>query len=669
MAENKISDLRGEINRLISSSSVDAAAAAIDELWRHETSPASAAFIVSRIEKLRDRLNLLPLRIAVVRSFTLEPAIPLLRAAAFRYRIDLQVHIGDFNAYAQEILDKGSSLYRFVPDVVILAVRTVDIAGDLWQEYSGLASSDLVSSAIHDATQRVCSTLAQLIASFREHSEATLIVHTLEQPPRAAFGVLDSQVEIGQSDAIQTMNRELRRIAREHRGVYILDYDALIARHGRLRWQDERKLLSVGLPIAAPQLIHLANEWLRLLIPLSGKTAKALVVDLDNTLWGGVIGEDGMNSIQLGIEYPGAAYQLLQRALLDLSRKGILLAICSKNNADDAIEVLEKHPGMLLRPANFAAMRINWNDKPQGLREIAAELNIGLDSLAFLDDNPFEREQVRAALPEVLVLDLPEDPKQYESMKADPMQYAALVRDCPAFERLTLSIEDRQRTMFYAEQRERARAENSFSSKEDFCRHLRQEAEIAPLVPITLARISQLTQKTNQFNLTTRRYSEQQIAELAANPGCQVLSIRVKDRFGDHGLVGVAITCDEEDTCAIDTFLLSCRVIGRSVEEVLLSHVARNAKARGCKRLVGWFLSTKKNSLVKDFYRHNGFECQAQNGNGSLWVLDLQKQQVTCPDWIRLNVVGPDNVGPNNVRLNNVTPNIVTANIVNGGGS
>jgi FkbH-like protein len=640
MAENKFSDLRGEIDRLISSSSVEHAAARIDTLWRHEPSPASAAFIVSRIEKLRDRLNLLPFRVAIVRSFTLEPAVPLLRAAAFRYRIDLQVHIGDFNAYAQEILDKESSLYRFAPNVVILAVRTADIAPDLWQEYSALTPS-----VIHDASQRVCSTLAHLIASFRGHSQAALIVHTLEQPPRATLGVLDSQLEIGQSDAIQTMNRELRRIAREHRGVHILDYDTLIARHGRLRWQDERKLLSVGLPIAAPQLIHLANEWLRLLIPLSGKTAKALVVDLDNTLWGGVIGEDGMSGIKLGTEYPGAAYQLLQRALLDLSRKGILLAVCSKNNPDDAMEVLEKHPGMLLRPANFAAMRINWNDKPQGLREIAAELNIGLDSLAFLDDNPFEREQVRATLPEVLVMDLPQgsteyDSMQYESMKADPMQYAAVVRDCPAFERLTLSVEDRERSVLYAEQRERARAEQNFSSKEDFCSYLQQEAEIAPVVPTTLARISQLTQKTNQFNLTTRRYGEQQVAELAARPGCQVLSIGVKDRFGDHGLVGVAITCDEGDTCAIDTFLLSCRVIGRSVEAVLLSHLARNAKARGCKRLTGWFLPTKKNAPAKDFYRHNGFECQTQNGDGSLWVLDLQKQQVSCPDWIRLNVVG-----------------------------
>jgi FkbH-like protein len=622
--EDKIPDLRSEIDSLISTGCVDSAALRIDALWRREPGPASAAFIDTRIDQLRGRLNLLPFRVAVLRSFTLEPAIPMLRAAAFCYRVDLRVHVGDYNGYMQEILHKEGSLYRFEPNAVILAVRTADIAPDLWQDYSTLAPA-----SIQDATQRVCRALEQSIKSFRESSHAALIIHTLEQPLRPAFGVLDSQLEISQSDAVQSVNRELCRIARQHRGVYILDYDALVGRHGRLLWQDERKFLSVRLPVVAHGLLHLANEWLRLLIPLSGKTAKALVVDLDNTLWGGVIGEDGMTGIKLGTEYPGAAYQLLQRAMLDLSHKGVLLAICSKNNSDDAMEVFEKHPGMLLRPANFAAVRINWNDKAQGLREIAAELNIGVDGLAFLDDNPFEREQVRSALPEALVIDLPED----------PIQYAAIIRDCPAFERLTLSAEDRQRTTLYAEQRERAHAEPNFQSREDFYRFLQQEAEIAPVLPTTLSRISQLTQKTNQFNLTTRRYGEQQVEDMAAKPGCQVLSIRLKDRFGDHGLVGVAITHDEGDLCEIDTFLLSCRVIGRSVETALLSHLAQRAIARGCKRVAGWFLPTKKNAPAGTFYHQHGFECQVQNGDGSLWVLDLQNRQIACPDWIKLNVI------------------------------
>ncbi len=291
--------------------------------------------------------------------------------------------------------------------------------------------------------------------------------------------------------------------------MYVLDYDALVARHGGEHWHDERKWLTARLPIAAAYLLPMAREWTRFVVPLSGRIAKVLVVDLDNTLWGGVIGEDGMTGIAVGPEYPGAAYQSLQRALLDLSRKGILLALCSKNNLDDAMEALEKHPGMLLRAKHFAALRINWTDKAQNLREIAQELNVGLDALAFIDDNRFEREQVRAALPEVTVIDLPKN----------PTDYASAVRNCAALERLALSSEDQQRTEMYAAQKERAGAGQNFRSKEDFFRYLEQEAELDPLSDLTLARVAQLTQKTNQFNLTTRRYTELQIADIAKKPG------------------------------------------------------------------------------------------------------------------------------------------------------
>jgi FkbH-like protein len=284
---------------------------------------------------------------------------------------------------------------------------------------------------------------------------------------------------------------------------------------------------------------------------------------------------------------------------------------------------------MLLKPKDFAAIRINWSDKSQNLREIAAELNLGLDSLAFIDDNPFEREQLRQLLPEVHIIDLPED----------PLGYAAAVQDCPLFERLALSEEDQQRTTMYAEQRERAHAEQNFQSKEDFFRYLEQEAEVATVSPATLARVAQLTQKTNQFNLTTRRYTEQQITEMAERPECQVLSIKVRDRFGDHGLVGVAITQDEGETCNIDTFLLSCRVIGRTVETAQLSQLATQASSRGCKRLSGWFLPTKKNAPARDFYSQHGFELAQQNGNGSLWSFDLSREKIAAPEWVKVIAV------------------------------
>jgi FkbH-like protein len=621
-SDSKGLDLRSEIDRLISAGSADLACLRLSELWRNEAGAATAAFLVNRYEKLRGKIALFSSRVAVLRSFTVEPVVPLLRAEAFLHGIDLTVQMGDFNAYVQEILDPGSSLYRFEPDVIVVAVRTPDLAPELWQGYA-----DLAPEAVSSTAERVTNNFSQWIRILRERSSAAVIIHSLELPARPAVGLLDSQRSTGQSAAIQQINQAMKQIATEHRGIHILDYDGLVARHGRLRWHDEQKWLTARMPIAADHLIFLAREWLRFMVPLSGRIAKVLVTDLDNTLWGGVIGEDGMPGIKLGAEYPGAAYQSLQRALLDLARRGILLAICSKNNPEEAMEALEKHPGMLLRPKDFSAVRINWNDKAQNLREIASELNVGIDSFVFLDDNPVERAQVRSALPGVMVLDLPED----------PIAYAAAVRDCAVFERLALSNEDLRRTTLYAAEHQRSEAKNNFQTKEDFFRYLDQEAEVAPVSEATIARVAQLTQKTNQFNLTTRRYSEQQIAEMADPQECQVLSIKVRDRFGDHGLVGVAITRDEGETCQIDTFLLSCRVIGRTVETALLAYIARNAASRGCKRLQGWFLPTKKNSPASEFYRQHGFEIAAQNDGASLWSLNLTRGGIDSPQWIKVS--------------------------------
>jgi len=615
--------LRQEIEPLIASGDHKTAARLLTELWTQEKSFSSASFLISYYEQLRPELSLLSCRLAILRSFTVEPMVPLLRAAAFSAGIDLALHLSDFNAYAQEILDPQSPLYAFSSDAVILALQTRDVAPDLWHDFSAL-TADQVQAAI----TRVTAEFRNCVRAFRNHSEAHLVIHNLEQPTIPNRGVLDGRSADGQNAAIQQINRQVQEIASGYAGVYVLDYNGLVARYGRAYWHDERKWLTVRLPIAAQNLNHLVNEWLRFLCPLTGKLAKALVVDLDNTLWGGVIGEDGMAGIHLGNEYPGAAFQELQRALLDLHHRGILLAICSKNNRDDAMEALQNHPGMLLKTAHFAAMRINWSDKAQNLREIAGELNIGVDSLAFLDDNSFERHEVTRQLPEVCVIDLPRD----------PMGFARVVRDCPLFERLSLSAEDQRRGTYYQSQREREQLEQSASSREDFYRSLLQEAEIAPLTNSSLARIAQLTNKTNQFNLTTRRYTEQQISQMASCPGWHCFSIRLYDRFGDNGLVGVAITHQQGTICEIDTLLLSCRVIGRTVESAFLAFLATHARKVGADHLHGWFVPTKKNAPARDFYSHHGFQVLQQDGDRTLWGLDIVKNPVPCPEWVKLRI-------------------------------
>ena len=495
--------LRQEIDRHIASNAAALAAARLGELWQKEASPSTAGFVVSRYERLRSCMSLLSHRAFILRSFTIEPVIPLLRAAAFVNGIDLIVQTGDFNAYAQEILDPASRLYQFEPDIGIWALQTRDIAPELWEQYADLSPAE--TTAI---ISRVVTLFRDLIQAFRSHSQAPLIVHTLEMPALASQGILDRQLEASQAAAVEQINSELRNLAKAHIGVYILDYDALIARHGRMRWYDERKWLVMRMPIAAEHLMDVANEWLRFVHPLVGKVCKVLVTDLDNTLWGGVVGEDGVEGIKVDSDYPGAAYRTLQRTMLDLYRRGIILAICSKNNLSDAMAVLESHQDMLLRPQHFAALRINWDDKVENLRAIAAELKVGIDTLAFLDDNPVERARVRAELPAVTVIELPDD----------SMGYAQALRNTPVFERLSLSSEDHERGRYYAEQRQRLELERNVASLEGFYEALQQEVKIAPVSSETLVRVAQLTQKTNQFNLTTRRYSEQQIAEMAASP-------------------------------------------------------------------------------------------------------------------------------------------------------
>jgi FkbH-like protein len=622
---------RAGIDAAIAAENWPAAADQLLRFWSAARGPASAGYVVSRFEKLRGHVSLTPCRLAVLRSFTVEPIVPLARALAFEGGIDLEVRVGEFNNVTQEVLDPSSWLYAYRPDVVLIASQTRDVAPALWEGFADLSAAQ-VEAEVRAVTTRV----GELLSTLRSRSDAHVIVHGFEAPASPANGVLDARSTAAQRDAVAAVNAALRKIAATHRNVYVLDYDALVARHGATRWTDTRKWLTVRLPIAADCLIHLAREWLRFLHPITGRVCKCLVTDLDNTLWGGVIGEDGMDGIRLDDGPAGHGFRALQRAMLDVYRRGVILAIASKNNPAEAREALAKHPGMILRPEHFTAVRINWDDKATSLREIAWELNIGIDALAFLDDNPVEREWVRGQVPQVTVLELP----------ADPMGYADAVRDAPVLERLSLTEEDRERGRMYAEQRARAELQTSAASLEDFYRSLDMEVVVGRVTPATLPRVAQLTQKTNQFNLTTRRYTEQQIADAAADPARRIYTVHVKDRLGDNGLVGVVVAADEGDRCEIDTMLLSCRVIGRTVETAVLSAVLDDARARGRRVVRGRFIPTAKNAPARTFYEAHGFTPVRDGGaEGSVWELDLSRPHRPCPPWIRL-VVGGSGDGP-----------------------
>ncbi len=614
--------LRQEIDQHLEAGRWHGAQAGLERLWAAHAGPALAGYVAAACERLRGHLRFHPLRVAVLRSFTVEPVLPLLRAAAAVHRLDLTVRAGEFNAYAQELLDPRSWLYGWAPDAVILAAETQSLAPALWE---GRGADD--PSALRASANGVLEEYRAWLQMFRSRSRAYVLVHTLEQPAQPARGILDCQAPGGQAETIREINARLRSIAAESAGVHVLDYDALAANCGRARWRDEQRWATVKLPLRPEGMLALAAEWVRYLCPIAGRSAKVLAVDLDQTLWGGVAGEDGPGGVRAGREYPGIAWWNLQRALLDVKRRGVLLAVCSKNNRQDAVEVFRAHPEMPVRLEDFAAERINWADKPSNLREIAAELNVGLESVAFLDDNPAERERVRRELPEVTVIDLPDD----------PMGFAPALRACPELERLAVLEEDAGRSRYYAEQRQRAAALTAAASVDDYYRSLRQRVEIAPVTAATLARAAQLTQKANQLNFTTRRYSEQALAALAATPGWDVYTVRVQDRFGDNGLVGVMITRPAEPgACEIDTFLLSCRVISRTVESAMLAFLVEECRARGLAQLGGWFLPTAKNAPAADVYGKHGFEIAATDAGGTHWTLDVARAAVVCPEWIEL---------------------------------
>lgn len=605
---------RAEIETLIAEGQPASAAAALQVLLRESPQAGTAAFAVSRYEQIAGHLSLTPLRVAILRSFTIEPMVPLLRARAYAAGLDLQVMVGDHNVIAQELLDPASRLHTFAADVVLIAALTRDAAPALWTGDGDLAA----------AADGVAAEVGQWIGAFRQHSAATVVIQSFEQPAYATDGILDATGGRGQRQAIRGANQALATMAASHRGVYLLDYDELMARHGRLAWADPQKDLAMRVPLRPDAYAWLADEYMRFLHPLGQRICKVLAVDLDNTLWGGVVGEDGPSGIRLGVDYPGSAYLALQRELKALSRRGILLAICSKNNQDEAMAVLKDHPEMLLRPDDFAAVRMNWDDKASNLRAIAAELNVGLDAVAFLDDNPVEREWVRSQAPDVHVIDVTDD----------PVMYVDAIRRTPVFERLALSVEDQAKTEQYQHQRARVAAAESAGSVAGFLQALEMKATIDNLTPATLARVAQLTQKTNQFNVTTRRYTDEQINRFAADPANILRTIRVSDRYGDNGLVGLLMASTTGDRCEIDTLLLSCRVIGRDVEAALLADAAAQACARGASILAGRYVPSAKNAPASDVFARHGFEKRAESAEGSCWELDLTRQSVTTPDWI-----------------------------------
>jgi FkbH-like protein len=398
--------------------------------------------------------------------------------------------------------------------------------------------------------------------------------------------------------AIQTYNETLRDMSANHTNVKVIDFGRFLDGYKLEERLDWRYYFISQMGLNPRMATDFGQWWDAQIRAIEMKRKKCLVLDLDNTLWGGVLGEDGVSGVALGGDYPGKAFLLFQQQLFELSRQGVILAVCSKNNIEDVRELWREHPDAVLKEEHFAALRINWNNKADNIREIATELNIGLDSLVFLDDNPSERELVKHYLPEVVAPDFPAQPYLL------PTFFKGLAERY--FATYALTDEDRDKTAQYKANSKRAQAQQSFTDMDEYIRYLEIELTVVDVSELTLPRAAQMTQKTNQFNLTTRRYTETDLQNKLSS-GSRILTLSVRDRFGDSGLTGLCIIDYHEQTAHIDALLLSCRILGKGIENKFVTNIMKQLHQQGIKEVTAEYIPTAKNRQVCDFYEKRGF--------------------------------------------------------------
>jgi FkbH-like protein len=524
-------------------------------------------------------------RIAVLGSGVLDFWAGLLRPALFGFDIGCEILTGEYDQYQQEIRDPSSRLAKFRPEIVVLAVN--------WRSL-GLLDETADPAA---TVRNLIDGMAALWRTCQHRYRAAVIQLNFEIPEVDPLGRLSAASPGGRARVIHRLNLELWDAAQQAR-VAVLDVEQLAAATGKRNWSDP------GMWIAAKQYpttdaVPLLTRNLAALVrAVCGLTSKCAVLDLDGTLWGGVIGEDGLDGIRLGGDAEGEAYTAFHQYLLGLRRRGIPLAVCSKNNEDDARSVFRRHPETVLKEDDFAVFLANWEPKPDNLKSIAAMLNIGVDSLVFLDDNPVERNLVRRALPEVEVPELPDD----------PARYAEALHATYLFESLSLTDEDRRRADTYRDNVLRTELAAGSTNLDEYLVSLRMKVDLRPFDETNLPRIVQLINKTNQFSLTTRRTTASEVMAWMQDPACYTQFMRLQDRFGDSGVTGAMVAVREGETLRIVNWLMSCRVLGRRIENLMLASLMQHARRTGAAAVIGEYLPTAKNGQTAELFDRFGFE-------------------------------------------------------------
>ncbi|HEX7062206.1 MAG TPA: HAD-IIIC family phosphatase [Woeseiaceae bacterium] len=532
------------------------------------------------------------LRVAWLGNHTLEPALRHATVLAFAHGVSLASEAGDFGQHFQAVLDPGSALHAALPDAIVLSLSLRLLAPALVTGGAGLAEETRRAEAV-----RVLDDVRRWVDAARERTPATLLVTNFPRPARSGYGLADAQSAAGDAALYGWLNESLAAEYRDDPQVHVLDADAAIANAGRAASWNPAMYHLAKIEWHGPGLAAVAELLARALCALVRPAKKCLLLDLDNTLWGGIVGEDGVEGLRIGAGDPaGEAFLDFQRALLDIKARGVLLGLVSKNNRED-VEEAYRRLDMPLALSDFAATRIDWQQKHLHIADIAGELGIGLDSVVFVDDNPVECELARRALPEVEVIALP----------GDPAAYAEILLGSWLFDKLALTEEDAQKTIQYRDNAARARGRHGAADLAAWLESLGTRIEIGRAGAGELTRLHQLFGKTNQFNVTTKRYTAAELRRFAESDAWLFEWLRVRDNFGDLGLVGAWLVRLNGGVPEIDSFLLSCRALGRGVETAAVNRIKERVFASGAEALVARFVPTAKNRPAERFYDEQGF--------------------------------------------------------------
>lgn len=558
------------------------------------------------------------LRLAVLSNATISLVAAAIPASALRHGVATQVKVVEYDRVVGVALAGDEDLSAFNPDVALLALDHRGLP------FGAMKAGEPVSVVV----DQVIGHLRTLRDGLSRHFGTPVMFQTLATPPSSMFGSFDVRTGGTWRATISAVNNAIADLAGE-KGEYILDVAGLVERIGAERWFDEPQWLAHKVPFSLDMIPAYGDHVGRLIGAIRGRSRKCLVLDLDNTLWGGAIGDEGLSGIVLGQGSPdGEAYLAVQQAALALRNRGVILAVSSKNDEENARLPFRKHPDMVLKEEHIAVFQANWVDKSSNLEAIAKALNIGLDALVLLDDNPAERAQVRMALPAVAV---PE-------VDNDPSTFAWTILSAGYFEAISFLEEDKRRADEYSAESQRVSVLQKVQNLGDYLAELQMVISFTPFDPTGRSRISQLINKSNQFNLTTRRYTETQVAALEADPSICSYQVRLRDRFGDSGMIAVLIARrlqhQGEPALDIDTWLMSCRVLGRKVEEAMLRELAMTARAAAIRWLIGRYIPTAKNSMVKEHYAKLGFELCPMNAGGetgeTVWLFDVSTYQASA---------------------------------------